>query len=57
MQVLYRCPSGNAPLHLTPPGMHPRVMYSTFLGGNIVFTFEQFSRINGFHVRSSSGAS
>lgn len=51
LQVAYRCPVGRAPLHLTPPGLHPRDNYPEFLGGNIVFTPEQFARVNGFHVR------
>ena len=51
LQVAYRCPAGKVPLHLTPPGMHPRDGYPEFLGGNIVFTPAQFARVNGFHVR------
>lgn len=46
--VAYRCPSGDRPLHLTPPGLHPRDNYPEFLGGNIVFTPAQFALVNGF---------
>eukprot|EP00208_Stichococcus_sp_RCC1054_P000423 CAMPEP_0206140268 /NCGR_PEP_ID=MMETSP1473-20131121/8849_1 /ASSEMBLY_ACC=CAM_ASM_001109 /TAXON_ID=1461547 /ORGANISM="Stichococcus sp, Strain RCC1054" /LENGTH=205 /DNA_ID=CAMNT_0053534361 /DNA_START=401 /DNA_END=1018 /DNA_ORIENTATION=- len=46
--VAYRCPKGVAPLHLTPPGLHPRDDFPEFLGGNIVFTQEQFRIVNGF---------
>lgn len=46
--VAYSCPSGRTPLHLTPPGLHPRDDYPDFLGGNIVFTQHQFRTVNGF---------
>lgn len=46
--VAYSCPSGRVPLHLTPPGLHPRDDFPEFLGGNIVFTQEQFRIVNGF---------
>ena len=49
--VPYAYPAGAVPLHLTPPGLHPRDDYPEFLGGNIVFTREQFRTVNGFHVR------
>ena len=49
--VQYAYPAGSAPLHLTPPGLHPRDNYPEFLGGNIIFTREQFRLVNGFHVR------
>ena len=42
------------PLHLTPPGLHPRNSYPDFLGGNIVFTQRQFDNVNGFPVDFSS---
>ena len=49
--VPYAYPAGAAPLHLTPPGLHPRDDYPEFLGGNIIFSREQFRTVNGFHVR------
>ena len=49
--VQYAYPRGAVPLHLTPPGLHPRDNYPEFLGGNIIFTREQFQKVNGFHVR------
>lgn len=52
--VQYAYPSGVPPLHLTPPGLHPRDDYPEFLGGNIIFTREQFKLVNGFHVRSNT---
>ena len=50
--IPYSYPAGEVPLHLTPPGLHPRDDYPEFLGGNIVFTREQFRTVNGFHVRN-----
>ena len=49
--IPYTYPAGVAPLHLTPPGLHPRDDYPEFLGGNIIFSREQFKTVNGFHVR------
>lgn len=48
--IKYSYPAGKAPLHLTPPGLHPYHNYPEFLGGNIIFTREQYQRVNGFNV-------
>ena len=53
--VRYAYPAGAAPLHLTPPGLHPRDNYPEFLGGNIIFTREQFRAVNGFQVGDDWG--
>jgi len=47
-ELLYRCPKGAVPYHLTPPKLHPHVTYDDSGAGNFVFTSEQFLVVNGF---------
>jgi xylosylprotein 4-beta-galactosyltransferase len=37
-----------APLHLSPPGIHPEYMYPSFKGGSWLFTWEQLLTIDGY---------
>lgn len=46
--VQYRYPRGEAPLHLSPFGMHPKASYEDFFGGILIMTREQVQSVNGF---------
>eukprot|EP00871_Galdieria_phlegrea_P002140 jgi/Galph1/2927/GphlegSOOS_G1566.1 len=47
-KLLYRCPKGLAPYHVTPGNLHPHVHYDGGLYGIVIFTSEQFEHVNGF---------
>lgn len=37
----YGIPPLHAPVHLSPPGIHPEYMYPSFKGGSWLFTWDQ----------------
>ena len=41
----------NGPYHLAAPGLHPKYDYSTFIGGILLITREQFELLNGMSNR------
>ena len=41
----------NGPYHLAAPGLHPKYDYSSFIGGILLITREQFELLNGMSNR------
>ncbi|KAK9802642.1 hypothetical protein WJX73_010123 [Symbiochloris irregularis] len=47
--IPYAYPEGLNPMHLTPPGIHPKgIRYEDFFGGIAAFSTEQMTAVNGF---------
>ncbi|KAK9828640.1 hypothetical protein WJX72_001249 [[Myrmecia] bisecta] len=46
--IPYEFPAGLKPLHLTPPGYHPNVMFEDFFGGISAWTREHMAAVNGY---------
>lgn len=47
----FRLPTDDRPFHVTPLGFHPSAFYPAFIGGNLLFTTEQYERMNGYTTR------
>ena len=49
-KLLYNFPE-DGPLHLSPPGLHPKYDYPNFIGGIMLITTEHFKSVNGMSNR------
>ena len=50
-QLDYGYPKNKNPYHVSAPGLHPEYSYSTFIGGILIVTKENFLTTNGMSTR------